>query len=72
MKYLTILLSLIIAFTFMGMDSNSQSEVDAQDKKECVKSDKQSCDKHKCCKNKCENKEECKKKCGFNQAVSPH
>jgi len=76
MKYLTIILSLIFAFTFLGMDSLNQSEVDAQDKTETTDTDKKSCDKKKCCKHwcdkdgkkcedcgKCECKCECKKEC---------
>lgn len=68
MKYLSILLGLIFAFTLMGMDNYNQSELDAQDKTEATETEKKSCDKHKCCKNKSESKEEnkkdcCKKKC---------
>ena len=75
MKYLTIILSIIFAFTFMGMDSLNQLGVDAQDKTEAVETDKKACDKHKCdndgekcdkcgkCECKCDCKKECKHKC---------
>jgi hypothetical protein len=75
MKYLTIILSVIFAFTFMGMNSLNQSGADAQDATKAVETDNKACDKHKCdkevdkcgkcgnCECKCECKKECKHKC---------